>query len=210
MNVYEICFTEPVLPATALLLLVVAYWLLVILGSLDMGLLDFDFDIDADGDPGGLEGVLGAGIAVVRFLNLGEIPLMLWISTYALSFWMTSVLWFDESYMESTWIVAQVILRNMAIALVATKVITQPMLRLVDRTKVTRHQDLIGKRCEITTDEVSEDFGQARVATGSSPLLINVRTRTGVLQKDEDAQIVDYDDERHVFFVEKAQTEVNA
>jgi hypothetical protein len=210
MNEYEICFTEPVLPATALLLLVAAYWLLVILGALDMGLFDFDFDLDADGSPGGLEGVLGAGFAVVRFLNLGDIPLMLWVSTYALSFWMTSVIWFDVSYTESTAVIIQVILRNMVIALVATKVITQPMLRLVDRTKVTRHQDLIGKPCEITTDEVSEDYGQARVATGSSPLLINARTRNGVLQKGESVQIVDYDDERHVFFVEKAQTEVNA
>ena len=181
---------------------------MVILGALDMGL--FDFDLDADGDPGGLDGILGAGIVVVRFLNLGEIPLMLWVSTYALSFWMTSVLWFDESYLESTAIVLQVVFRNMAIALLATKIITQPMLLLVDRTKMTQHYDLIGQTCEITTSEVSEDYGQARVTTSASPLVIDVRTRTGVLHKGEDAQIVDYDDERHVFFLEKTQTEVNA
>lgn len=206
MNAFEVCLTPPVLPATLLFGAVVVYWLLVILGALDLGLFDFDFDFDADGEPGGLDGVLGAGISVVRFLNIGELPLMLWISVFALSFWMTSVIWYDATYAESTVLTIQVIFRNAAIALVATKIITQPMLRLVDRTKVTQHHDLLGQSCEITTSEVNANYGQARVSTGSSPLLINVRTRTGVLSKDADVKIVDYDEQRHIFFIEPLKT----
>jgi hypothetical protein len=209
MNIYQVCVTEPVLPATAILAIVVVYWLMVILGAVDIELFDFDIDLDFDGEPGDLQGLLGAGAVVLRFLNIGELPLMLWVSVYAMSFWMTSILWFDESHLESTTTVLQVILRNAVIGLVATKLITQPMLRFVDRTKVTQHQDLIGQPCEIMTGEVSENYGQARIATGESPLLINVRTRNGVLVKSDHAHIVDYDDERHVFFIEKTPTEVN-
>ena len=206
MNVYERCLTAPVLPATALLLLVVAYWLLVILGALDIDVLNFDVDIDSSG----LDGLFGVGMAVFRFLNLGEIPLMLWVSVFGLSYWMTSVLWFDESSGLDAVILIQVILRNLTVAMVATKLITQPMLLLVDRTKMPRHPDLVGRIGEITTNEVSEHYGQARVAMGGRPLLINVRTRDGMLHKGDDVQIIDYDEEHHVFYVAKAPTEVNA
>ena len=46
----EGCFSWPSLPATVLLLLVCGYWCLVILGALDMDILDFDLDIDLDAD----------------------------------------------------------------------------------------------------------------------------------------------------------------
>ncbi len=205
MNVYEICLTEPVVPATVLLLLVVAYWSLVILGAFDID--GFDFDIDADG---GFEGLLGVGMAVFRFLNLGEIPLMLWVSVYALSYWMTSVLWFDENSVLTGAMIAQMIFRNLAVALVATKLITQPMLRFVDKTKVTRHYEMVGQIAQVTTNEVSEHHGQARVATDSSPMLINVRTRDGILHKGDDVQIIDYDEDQHIFYVAQAPTEVTA
>jgi hypothetical protein len=209
----ETCFTGPVLPASLLLLLVTSYWLLVILGAMDLDLFDLDLDLDGDGHVDGapeMSGVLGAGMVVLRFLNLGRIPLMLWLSIFALSLWITSVVWYDPANNASGWLSTQILLRNAAVAIVVTKVLTQPMLRLIDTTRPTTALDLVGKLCVVTTSEVNDQRGQAKLYTEASPLLLNVRTRDGIVGKGDVAKIVEYDATKHIYVIEKAEREVEA
>jgi hypothetical protein len=209
----QTCFSGPVLPASILLLMITAYWLMVILGALDLDLLHFDLDLDGDVDVDGtpeLSGLLGAGMVVFRFLNLGRIPLMVWMSVFALALWITSAVWYHESYSETAWMSFQILLRNSAVALVATKILTQPMLGLVDKTRPTVADDLVGKLCVISTAEATERRGQAKLYTEASPLLLNVRTVDGTLAKGDVAKIVEYDRVRRIYFIEKAEREVEA
>ena len=80
----ETSFSGTSMPASLFLSLVLVYWLFVILGALDLELFDFDLDVDADVDLGS---VLNVGLVPVRFLNLGRVPLMLWVSLFSLSWW---------------------------------------------------------------------------------------------------------------------------
>jgi len=204
----ETCISGPVLPATILLGIVTFYWLMVIIGSLDLQLFDFDLDFDGDVDP---EGVLGAGMVGLRFLNLGRIPLMLWMSVFALSFWFVSMLWYDSSYAANATTASLVVLRNAAIGVVMTKVLTQPLLQLIDKTRTLSAYDLVGQVCVISTDEVNDEKkGQAKLGTEASPLLLNVRGRGAKLVKGDLAKIVEFDPNQHIYYVQKADSEGNA
>ena len=85
---FDACVTGPVLPASVLLALVSTYWLMVIAGAVGTDVLDWDFDLEADAD---LDGILGVGAVSIRFLNLGTVPIMVWMSAFALSFWSVAI-----------------------------------------------------------------------------------------------------------------------
>ncbi len=202
------CFSGPVFPASILLILVSLYWLMVILGAFDLDM--FDLDVDTGGGQPEIEGMVGVGMAVLRVLNLGKIPLMLWVSVFAISLWMVSVVWYYPRYSEDAWLSLQILLRNGAIAVVATKILTQPMLRWVDQSKMTSAIDLVGQLCVISTSEVTDTRGQAKIFTDAAPLLLDVRTHGAALGKGDVARIVEYDSVKNVYFVEKTKPEVEA
>ena len=96
LELLHVAFMPVNLLFTVLLLLVLLYWIMVILGALDIDFLDFDFDtdtdvdIDADADMD----VQGGGVlrGVLEFFYVGEIPVMVLVSVFALCLWMISVI----------------------------------------------------------------------------------------------------------------------
>ena len=201
------CVSGPVLPATVLLGLLTLYWLLVILGALELDVVDVDLDLDLDSD---LDSFLGTGFIALRFLNIGQVPLMVWLSVFGMAMWLTSVIWYHPSYAENAWIGTQVLIRNAAIALVATKLITQPLVRMFDRNDTVRGEQLVGQLCVVNTSEVNEDFGQARLHTSGAPLLLNVRSREARIEKGEVVEISEFDPEHNVYYVIKSTREVSS
>ena len=64
-QLHDNLFAAPTLPGTILVGVCAAYWLLMILGAVDLDLLDFDLDFDgADVD----HGAGGLGMAALKFL----------------------------------------------------------------------------------------------------------------------------------------------
>jgi hypothetical protein len=99
--------------------------------------------------------------------------------------------------LRETWFYAiQWTIRNFAIALVLTKLFTQPLRGKFDAEEPNAAADLIGQSCRIVTSEVNERFGQAEYATEGAPLKLNVRTRRAELTKGDAAVIVDFDPEQ--------------
>jgi len=205
----QVCFSGANLPASILLVLVMFYWLMVILAGLDFDFFDFDFDMDAEPD---FESALSFGFVVLRFLNIGRVPIMIWTSTFALTFWLLSMLLDrlldNPEHREAIFNAVQYGIRNFAIAILLTKVFTQPLRDKFDAKEPNRVEDLIGMHCSITTTEVTESFGQAEYRTEAAPLLLNVRTRETPLAKGDQAVIVDHDAEENVYFVTKVNSEV--
>ncbi|HEX6985122.1 MAG TPA: NfeD family protein, partial [Planctomycetaceae bacterium] len=98
--------------------------------------------------------------------------------------------------------VAAAIARDAAIGLVAAKLLTQPLRGKFETTEPNKAETLVGRTCVVTTSEVDDRFGQARVEADGAPLLLHVRGPAGTLAKNDPAVIVGYDGDRGVFLVE--------
>ncbi len=211
MEFIENCFTGPNYPASVMMVLILIYGLMVALGGLNLDMFDIDIDFDADVDIDG--GVTSIGFVALKFLNIGNVPIMIWASAFGLSWWTASmVLWqlIDQArYHEDFWLTVPLVLRNVVIGVVAAKFITQPMVKMFDHTDNYKPEDLIGQECEVTTYEVTADAGQAKFATDAAPLLIDVRSEDAPLAKGDRALIVDFDPEEKLYFITKPDTEVS-
>ena len=86
--------------------------------------------------------------------------------------------------------------------LIATKLGTQPLRGRFDIIEPNKAESLVGRTCVITTSDVTDRFGQARVEAEAAPLLLNVRGKPGAFRKNDPALITGYDTERGVFLVE--------
>jgi hypothetical protein len=204
----QVCFSGANLPASILLTLSLLYSLLAILAGLDLDFLDFDLDMDSEPD---FASAVGAGFVVLRFLNLGRVPFMLWVGIFSVCWWLTSVLFDrlldDPTHREILMHAFQYSVRNIAVALIATKIMTHPLRDKFDVKEPNRAQDLLGRECVVTTSEVTDSFGQAEVSAEASPLRLNVRTTGEPLCKGDVAVIVDFDRENNLYFVQKPEKE---
>lgn len=86
----HIIYSSPNIIPTFILSFCVLYWLIVIIGIIDLDMIDIDVDIDADADTD-ITGGSEAGVAwlnkALHFFNLGRIPFMLWLSIIGLMTW---------------------------------------------------------------------------------------------------------------------------
>ncbi len=223
----EMCVAGTNIAPSALLGIVLMYWLFVLTGVLGLDLFDFDLDMDADvggdvggdidvdGDvdidmgsgPGPLASFLSVGVVVLRFLNIGRVPLMVWISVFTISLWSLMMFLDKSANHETLGRDLLILLRNAAIAVACAKVLTQPLRGKLDPVEASRARDLVGRVCAVVTPRVTEDSGQVRCATEAAPLLLNARTKGEPLAKGDQAVIVEIDLSQGIYFVEKAQQE---
>jgi hypothetical protein len=214
----QVCFSGACLPASILLLVMIFYWLVAILVGLDIDLgLDVDLDVDADVDADvdvdtDVGSSVGIGFVVLRFFNIGRVPIMVWLGVFGLSYWLVSLL-FDRlldnpEYREQLFYAVQYGVRNFFVGAIATKFFTHPLRDKFEPKEPNRAEKLIGRECKITTSEVTESFGQAEVAAEAAPLRLNVRSQETPLVKGDRAVIVGFDTEKNVYFVRKADAEV--
>lgn len=198
----ETCFAWPAFPATLLALGICLYWLFVILGALDFDGLDFDLDLDSDADS-----ILGLGWVGLRSLNLGTVPLIIWLTVFGLSWWLFAML-VESTIAENDWsAILFVVIRDMGVAILLTKIITQPLRGKFDHKVPNPSYELVGKTCRITSSEVTKQFGQAEFKTEAAPLQLNVRASETGLTKGDVAEIVAFDKENHVYHVKKSDLE---
>lgn len=193
------CFTMPVLPSTLLVILIVIYGAMVILGALDFDLFDLDLDFDADADVGAFSSI---GFVTLKFLNFGELPIMIWLCIYGLVWWILSlVLWmvFDQNSVDPR--TTLLLGRNIVVSTLLTKFLTQPLAKIFAKPTLHHPEDLIDQECEISTFRATKDFGQARYQTEAAPLILDVKVREGELSKGQRALIIDYDSESRIYYV---------
>jgi hypothetical protein len=190
-----------VLPATLLLAMVVLYWLVALAAGWGFDALDFDLDLDSNTSDGSLGGMLGAGAVSLKFLNIGQLPINIWGSVFSFSFWLVSMIWPSEAATFGGF--ALILLRNAAIALVATKLLTQPLRGKFDPREPENAADLVGSVGEVITAEVNPQGGQARFRADAAPLLLNVRSSQSIIAKGEQVEIVAYDHQRRLYTVER-------
>lgn len=181
----------PTVVFTILLGVVVLYWLLVLVGALDLDVLDFA-DVDGDGDADGLGGVVEA-------LGLGGVPVMLSLSLLVLGAWGICLLAMELAGglgVVGAGLAAGVAVAALLVAVPVTSFAVRPLRRLFVTHPAPESRSLVGRICTVTTLKVDERYGQAEIEDGGAGLLIQVRySGPGRLGRGDKAVIFDYKDD---------------
>lgn len=207
-------FTGPVLPATAFLGILLLWSLLAILGTIDFDIPGAGVDLDGGSgsslEPSAAAGTAGIGLAASRWLNLHSIPLAVWIAIFGVTWWFISAMlwvWIDQRFFSPPgWLWSSLLVaRNMAVSVPLTKWLTQPMRGWFVTERITA-ASLIGRECSISSSEATPTFGQVKLKTDGSPLLLNVRTDGEHLAQGTCVWITHYDEKRRVYIVSPTGT----
>ena len=230
LELWRISFLPVNLPYTLLLMITLMYWTSVIIGALDISVLDIDVDMDVDAD---LDIDLDADVDVDAdadthahahahahgflspllrfFFSVGVIPLTIVLSFLFVSMWTISVLGNSLLGNSTSWLLALALFVPNFIASVFAARIASTPFQAIFRRLGQNPEDMahaVGSTCVIVTSEATESFGQAEVSTHGAPLLLNVRTTEGVtLSKGDKALIYDQDREKSVYLIRQLNWE---
>ena len=217
------------LPLTLLLVVIVFYWLMVIIGVLsadsfdfdietadiDMGVdidadadvdLDTDHDFSADHDIHADHGTGGIGLAVMKFLNFGQVPAMIVLTVLVICMWFVSMIAnFALNRAGLPFLAIGFFFVNLLVSAVVTKIATaplKPLFRSLNQNYDT-HEPIVGRECVVRSSKVTTDSGQAEVEREGASFLINVRIAEGrdPLPKGALAIVADYDAEKDLYLI---------
>jgi len=199
------------LPLTILLAGVMGYWLLCLLGLLDIDFLDVSFgdgDGAVGGDGGGGDGpVLGVFQSALRFLNATDVPVMVVLTFLTVFLWGGSMLgnyYFNPDGSDLR--AAVLIIPVLAVSLLLTRFATAPLRPLLRQMKNPPGEtvySVVGRVGTVRTVELTDRFGQVELLPPGPSLLLNARVAPDAepLTKGTRVLVVDYDPETETYRV---------
>lgn len=191
---------------TILLIFVLVYWITVIIGFADLDSFDIDLDIETDVNT---DVSVGWFNHVLYFFNLGQVPLMLFLSFLALPMWLLAIAATDLWELNSVVVSFLLLVPNFILSLFIAKLLTQPFVTLFNKLEADSEDNIqiIGKVCTVMLNTSEDKLGQARIEEKGSVLVLNVLTRKGtVLQKGQTGLVIDYLPEKSYYIIEPYET----
>ena len=182
------------------LVVVAGYWVLVLLGGLDVDGLDGGADTDADGAGSG--GLLAAA-------GLGGVPVAVALSVLIALAWFVTLagaaLLDDAGTTGAALVVLSfaVLAAALAVAWLGTRLMVLGVRRMLPGGAGPSRHDFVGRLCVIRTGQVSADFGQAEVTApdGSSAVVQVRQAGADPLRAGSAALIYDFDAGGEFFWV---------
>jgi hypothetical protein len=165
-------------------------------------MFDLDLDLDADGvDIGGGGGFLHG---LLQFFHLGEVPVTIFGSIFAILNWAGTVL--GNHYWNSQWSIlvgVLVFLAAVVISLLLTKLIIMPVAPMFRRNSEIDedYKKLVGQLAVVSTGEVTDAFGEVSIHQDGPPLVLNARCHGARLHKGEVVELVSYDQINNIWLV---------
>lgn len=205
-NFLDAAIAYPTMIYTVLLVVVLFYWLLAIVGLVDLESsgLEIETELQADADVGDLGTLAGFLVA----LGINGVPFSIVVSLMVLLSWMFSCLfgmWLlplvPSAPLAAVAGTAVLILCPL-LALPLTARLIRPMRGLfVTHTAISNHS-LVGSSCKVLTGHVDEKFGRAEVSTRGTGVNIAVWAETpNDLVKGSVARIIEYDSARQRYLI---------
>ncbi len=187
-------FGYPTAIYTALLGVVLFYWLLAMIGLIDFE--DGGIDLSVDADAADIGTVAGYLIA----FGLGGVPFSVVVSLLVLSAWTLSCLagmWLLPLVPTAVLRLAAgsaVLVGALALAIPLAAAAVRPLRRLFVTHGAISNAALVGQPCRILTRSVDERFGRAEVASRGASYNIRVFADSpNSLVRGATAIIIDYD-----------------
>jgi len=216
-ELFQAAFSAENIVYTVLLILVLLYWLSVILGGLDMNSfdvdldfdadLDVDMDLDADADVEAAGGTSGWFVGILHFFNFGKMPTMIILSFVILFAWMINVLMNHYLGQGDMLFAAMLMIPNLFVSLVITKVITTPLIPIFKQLNTPEEDiDYVGMTCKLIVPANETKKGQAEVMHKNGVLLVYVKVDkedAGEIRKGEQAVIVRPSKDNSYFLIRK-------
>ena len=212
---------------TFLLGLILFYWLIMILGLVDLDIFDIDADADVDVDVdvdvdadidvdvdadvdagsdadaghGGSSGGLLRSLFI--FMNVAYVPFMIVISIFIFFVWLIAMLVNILPFENGGVIAGILLIPNIFISMLLTKVATLPMIKLFKDVKndIDRGAETVGRICKLLYDLEPGRLGQAEINDAEKHLVINVKTNEEGMKKGMSALVLEKDKEKNFYMI---------
>jgi hypothetical protein len=208
----------PVVIFTFLLAIIICYWLLALLGAVDIEMFDLSFEVDLDleldGDIGtdidsnatGLKGVTGFMLK----WGLTGVPVTVVVSILVAFSWLICYVIVSIFYplipitLIKTILGCFLLLISFALAIPMTSWIIKPLKKVFITHDAVKKSSLIGSECVIKTGVVTPDFGQATYDDGEAGMIFDVRAEVADgIKKGDLVVLFEYNEEEGSYLVKK-------
>ncbi|RYD41133.1 MAG: hypothetical protein EOP83_34285 [Verrucomicrobiaceae bacterium] len=211
-EIWNLAISPQVLPLTILLVPVALYWLLNVLGAVDLDFLDVDVDLDThaghshDGQHDSSSSHDSWFHGALRFVNATDVPVMIVLSVLVILLWACAMIgnvWFNDQQSGLTGgiivgsaLVTSVILTRFAVAPL------KPFFRMI-RADDEKHPPVVGRTGIVRTAWVDERTGQVEIEMQGAPLLLNAKVATGTfsIPRNTEVLVISHDPETGVYTV---------
>jgi len=197
------------LPLTLLMGATVVYWLLSLLGTVDLD-LDFDFDLDTDADLETSDVSAGHNAlgAVLKFINAQDVPIMMVLSLVTLFMWVFTI--YANYYLnpgQNGWIALGIGVGTFVVSTLCVKGITQPLRPFFRALKKDEESNvpLIGSIGTVKSRVMDTTYGQVVVEREKgAPALLNAFLDEGALVRGDTVIILSFDEEKRRYLTKAA------
>lgn len=208
MNPFHQTVTSfPTVVYTLLLIICVLYWVIAVLGLVDLEVLDIDMDGDIDSSDS-LEAQ--TGIAGVLFkLGLNGVPLTIVLTIIALVGWIICyyAIYFGGALIPEFWPIELafelvIFVAVTVFTVMLTAQIIKPIRSLFQKLDVDETKHIVGQIAVVRSGVVNKDRGEALMSDGGAGLLLQVRARGDEqFVKGDEVVVIEQNKERNIFHV---------
>lgn len=197
MNPFHQTVTSfPTVIFTVLLIICMLYWLIAVLGLVDLDVLDLDYDGDIDSTDS-LEAQNGITGLLLKF-GLGGVPLTISISIISIFGWLTCyyATYFLRPLIPGTLLKAVVglgiFITATYIAVMLTAQVIKPIRSLFNKLNVDETKHILGQTVVVRSAIVNNERGEAFMNDGGAGILLNVRASgTQEFKKGDEVAIIE-------------------
>ena len=179
---YQICSSLPTILFTIALVLCLLYWLLAVLGLVDLDFLDFDIPEADDLNAGDSLSNLNVLSGVIFKLGLNGVPFMIVLSLISLLGWMLS---FSLVFFINPWLPGFVLkliggtlifAASFYLAVMVTAQLIKPLRPIFQSANQEVQKTIVGKVGIVRSGRVDNNFGEAVIEDGGAGLILKVRS----------------------------------
>ena len=194
---------------TALVLFVTLYWLVALLGFVDMDVVDVG-DISDIGDAGNASVGLLSGI-LLKF-GLYGVPLVVILTGIALIGWVLS--YFYSSFLHAQFghgvlhyaFGTGALMLVLVVSMWLTGLMLSPIRRHIANIPKRHAQSFLGQTAVVRTLTVNDRHGEAILEDGGAGLIFKVRQLMGddtIIVQGDNVRLVAYDQQQNVYQIQK-------